>query len=208
MSESTKKKEVASRPQPPPTVPRPAEHRISPGASRQAVHRQTVGVARTGLLFALALILQWLEMLLPPLPLPVPAKPGLSNIVVMYALCYISRRYALAVALLKGLFAFLMRGLMAGLLSLTGGLLALVVMLVADYLTRAKISWLLLSVLGSLAHNAGQLLCLTLLMPVGTVQSMLPFLLLIGLLTGALSAALLKLALKALRQVPTWQMEE
>lgn len=68
-------------------------------------------VARLGMLFALAIALSFCESCLTPLLGLMPAmKLGLSNIVVMYALLYLSKRQALALVLLKALFALLTRG--------------------------------------------------------------------------------------------------
>ena len=82
-------------------------------------------VARLGMLFALAIALSFCESCLTPLLGLMPAmKLGLSNIVVMYALLYLSKRQALALVLLKALFALLTRGVSAGFLSLCGGLVS------------------------------------------------------------------------------------
>ena len=87
--------------------------------------------AWTGMLFALAIALSYLESLVPPLLGLMPAiKLGLSNIVVMYALLFLRTRTALLLVVLKALFAFLTRGATAGFLSLCGGALSLAVMLV------------------------------------------------------------------------------
>ena len=86
--------------------------------------------AWTGMLFALAIALSYLESLVSPLLGLMPAiKLGLSNIVVMYALLFLRTRTALLLVVLKALFAFLTRGATAGFLSLCGGALSLGVML-------------------------------------------------------------------------------
>lgn len=77
--------------------------------------------AWTGMLFALAIALSYLESLVSPLLGLMPAiKLGLSNIVVMYALLFLRTRTALLLVVLKALFAFLTRGATAGFLSLCG----------------------------------------------------------------------------------------
>ena len=64
--------------------------------------------AWTGMLFALAIALSYLESLVSPLLGLMPAiKLGLSNIVVMYALLFLRTRTALLLVVLKALFAFL-----------------------------------------------------------------------------------------------------
>ena len=93
------------------------------------MRKKSEKIAVCGLLGALALVLALLEGMLPPLPgLPPGAKPGLSNIATMFAAGSLGLPYALAVALVKGMFAFLTRGVTAGLMSLSGGLLSTLAM--------------------------------------------------------------------------------
>ena len=82
-------------------------------------------VAWTGMLFALAIALSFLESAITPLLGLMPAmKLGLSNLVVMYALLFLNTRTAAELVLLKALFALLTRGPTAGFLSLCGGVLS------------------------------------------------------------------------------------
>lgn len=86
-------------------------------------------VAFTALLAALALALSFLEGLLPPLPMMPPgAKLGLSNLATMYAAGSLGLPSALFLAVFKGAFALVTRGGMAGLMSLSGGVVSTVVM--------------------------------------------------------------------------------
>ena len=111
--------------------------------------------AWTGMLFALAIALSYLESLVSPLLGLMPAiKLGLSNIVVMYALLFLRTRTALLLVVLKALFAFLTRGATAGFLSLCGGALSLAVMLV---LLQLPVSGYIFCAGSALAHNLGQL---------------------------------------------------
>lgn len=90
-------------------------------------------IALSGLLFALAMALSFVEgtLVLPGL-LP-GMKLGLANIVVMYALFFMGPKQALVLDLLKALFVFLVSGWTAGFLSLCGGLLSLLVMWLLYY---------------------------------------------------------------------------
>ena len=109
--------------------------------------------AWTGMLFALAIALSYLESLVSPLLGLMPAiKLGLSNIVVMYALLFLRTRTALLLVVLKALFAFLTRGATAGFLSLCGGALSLAVMLV---LLQLPVSGYIFCAGSALAHNLG-----------------------------------------------------
>ncbi|HOD02241.1 MAG TPA: Gx transporter family protein, partial [Clostridiales bacterium] len=74
-----------------------------------------------GILSAQALLLSFLEGLLPSF-FPVQGiKLGLSNIVTMYCVSSPGISYALAVTLFKAFFALITRGAVASLLSLSGG---------------------------------------------------------------------------------------
>ena len=86
---------------------------------------KTHSIALSGLLFALAMALSFVEgtLVLPGL-LP-GMKLGLANIVVMYALFFMGPKQALVLDLLKALCVFLVSGWPAGCLSLCGGLLSL-----------------------------------------------------------------------------------
>ncbi len=162
---------------------------------RTLTTRQLVLLA---LLLALAICLQWLEGILPPLPAPVPLHIGLANMAVMYGLFFLGGPSALLLAILKAAFALLSRGLLAGLLSLVGGLLSVGVMLL---LKRCQSSYLLLSVGGALAHNAGQYLFLQLYYPSIAVVWFVPILIVFAVLTGLLTVTLLRAAIPLLQHV-------
>ena len=138
--------------------------------------------AWTGMLFALAIALSYLESLVSPLLGLMPAiKLGLSNIVVMYALLFLRTRTALLLVVLKALFAFLTRGATAGFLSLCGGALSLAVMLV---LLQLPVSGYIFCAGSALAHNLGQLAGAAVLLSSAMALGYAPVLLAAGLIVG------------------------
>lgn len=147
-------------------------------------------VAWMGLLCALCIALSFLESLIPlDGVLPPGIKLGLSNLVILYALYYLNPAYAYGLALLKGGFAFLTRGTMAGLLSTGGGLSAATVMLLLLLLPgRREKSPLLVSVAGGVVHNMAQLVLVRLLLRSAFALYYLPVLLFFGVVMGAVSA--------------------
>ncbi len=156
-------------------------------------------IALTGILAAVALALSFLEGLLPPLPMTPPGfKLGLSNIASMYAAGSLGLPCALFLAAVKGGFAFLTRGLAAGLMSLSGGLFS--AFCVWLLWRKSHISLMLLGVCGALAHNAAQLCCAYALTSAAVVFYV-PFLLLFGILTGLLTGTVLKLTLPPLEKL-------
>ena len=110
-------------------------------------------IALSAILCALAISLGFLESLLPPIPLlPPGAKPGFSNIITMFAAGSIGLPSALAIAVIKGGFAFITRGVTAGIMSISGGLLSAVAMYLLMRYARKIFGFIgILMVLGSIA---------------------------------------------------------
>ena len=153
--------------------------------------------AWTGMLFALAIALSWLESMVSPLLGLMPAiKLGLSNIVVMYALLFLRTRTAVLLVVLKALFAFLTRGTTAGFLSLCGGALSLGVYLLLLHLPG--VSGYIFCACGALAHNLGQLMGAAAILSSGMALADAPVLLVAGLIVGGISCVLTKALFAAL----------
>lgn len=157
-------------------------------------------VALMGMLFALALVLSYLEGLIPPL-LPVPGlKPGLSNIVVMCCVFFLGAKKAWGLAVLKALFVLLVQGPVGAALSLAGGLLSVGAMLLLNRGKRKR-PYALVSMAGGVAHNAGQLAAAAALL--GLVREMAVyavFLIPAGIVMGVLTALLLRALLPLLQK--------
>lgn len=174
---------------------RPTDENVtSVRQSRHTIQRLT----RLALLFALAMALSFLESLLPPPPVPAPGfKYGLSNIVIMYALLHMRAGDALILVLLKSLFALLYRGPLAAFIALCGGLLSFALTVLLLHHRQKKISYLMLSCISALAHNAGQFAAISLLYGL-SLFALFPFLTLTAIGTGAVTAVLLQSAVRAL----------
>ena len=163
---------------------------------------KTKKLVLTGLFFALALVLSIVENTLPPLPIPVPGvKFGLSNIAVMFALFFLSKSQAYTIAILKALFVIVTRGIIAGILSLFGGLLSLTVMLLLMFVFRDKISYLVLSIFGAGAHNIGQFVAITFIYTGMYLWAYIPVLLVSGVAAGIVTATLLRFILPAFKKL-------
>lgn len=147
-------------------------------------------VALTGMLFALAIAFSWLESYVTPLLGLIPAlKLGLSNIVVMYALLFLRIRTALMLVCLKALFAFLTRGMVAGILSASGGVMSFLVFTLLLWLP-VPISGYFFCVCGAIAHNLGQLVAAGIILSNAMALAYAPVLLVAGVGVGALSCVL------------------
>lgn len=146
--------------------------------------------ALMGLLFALSLVLSFVESAFSAF-IPIPGiKLGLSNIVVMYCLFFLGKKEAYALAALKAFFVFLTRGPVGAAMSLSGGLLSVTVMLL---LTRGERSPLFVSVCGGLSHNVGQLAAASLFLSSGMVFYYFPVLAVAGMGMGVFTGVTLRL---------------
>jgi len=156
----------------------------------------------TSLIFAAALVLAIVENMLPPLPIAVPGiKFGLSNIAVMYALFFLGKRQAYTIGLLKAVFVFVTRGGIAGLLSLSGGILSITVMILLMAIFREKITYLIISIFGAVFHNIGQFIVITVIYTGMNMWAYLPVLLISGLAAGIVTSTLLKFIMPAFQRL-------
>lgn len=141
------------------------------------------------LMLSLVFVLSIIEGIL--LPLPLHLRLGLSNVVTMYALFFMGRRYAFALALLKSTSVCLTRGPVAGLLSLSGGVFSLFVIVLLAAI-RPQASYFLLSACGAVGHNIAQLAAASWLTSTNLLLVLLPLLTASGVLAGGLTAVLLR----------------
>lgn len=119
---------------------------------------KTRKTAVLGLLAACAIILSYVEMLLPPIWAAVPGiKMGLTNIVILFVLYKFSSKYAAAISLTRLLVVLLLFGnFMTFAYSLAGAVLSLVIMAILK-----KTGWfstVAVSIAGGISHNLGQVL--------------------------------------------------
>ncbi len=147
-------------------------------------------IAFCAVMIALALALSYVERFIPlQLVIPLPGiKLGLANVVTMVALYRLRGRYAVAIVMLRCILGAVFGGGITGLMfSLTGGILALSVMLLAKRIPLFSVYGV--SILGAAAHNIGQILAAMVLLRSVYVAAYLPWLLLTAIVTGVLIGA-------------------
>ena len=135
------------------------------------------------LLLALALILSYLESLV-PMSFAVPGiKLGLPNIVVVFALYKLDFKAAACVSIIRVLLVSLLFGnVMVMIYSLAGAVLSLCLMWLLK--KSGKFSSVGVSVAGALGHNAGQVFTAMLLLETGGLIYYLPALCISGAIAG------------------------
>ena len=142
-------------------------------------------VALYGVMIALAMVLSYVEMLI-PLPVGIPGvKPGLANLVVFLALYTMTAREAFLISMVRILLVSITFGNgSAFLYSMAGGILSFLVMWSfqkKDFLLPVGVS-----IAGGIAHNVGQLLMAAVILENGAVFTYFPVLLAAGCITGGI----------------------
>lgn len=157
--------------------------------------------ARLALLVAVGLIIFVLESYI-TLPIAVPGiKPGLSNIVTLFTLYAFSRRDAWCVLILRVVLGSLFVGQIVWMsYSLAGGVMCLLAMSVCKTFLDEEYM-VILSAVGAIFHNMGQLLAAAVIMGSTAVFWYMPALLLGGVLCGILTGVCCKLIFNRLKNI-------
>lgn len=160
---------------------------------------KTSRVTYTGIMVALALILQLLEGTL-PIPYIAPGvKLGLANIITMIALLYFGFRNALVVVLMRTFMACFLSGRLSSFLySGAGALLSVLVMGFVFWKFRKHFSVHGISIMGAIAHNFGQIFVASLLISTVSVFTYFPILMISGMITGYFVGVIVSLLEKVL----------
>lgn len=152
-----------------------------------------------GMMLSLMLILGLMERLFVLVPQAPAIKPGLSNIVLMYALCTLNASSALWLLLLKVLLSGLMFAGVSGMMyAFCGGIMAYLAMVLL-YKTRA-FGLPGISVAGAVMHMLGQILCSRFLLGSWAAAAQLPLLLFSAVVTGVFNGTVTSLVIRALQK--------
>lgn len=142
-------------------------------------------LSRMALLTAAALILGYLDSLIPLVPSIPGIKLGLSNLVLLYAVFYMRPGETLILMLLKvGLSSLLFGNAVGALYALAGGILSTAAMLLLHRIPQ--ISVIPVSTVGGILHIIGQCVIGSILISFKSVLFYAPWLLISGTATGLL----------------------
>lgn len=143
----------------------------------------TKGLVTLSALIAVAMILSYIESLIPAFVAVPGVKMGLSNIATVFALYALGWQYAICVSVVRVLLSALLFGNVVGLIySLSGAALALIVMILLqkfDIFSSVGVS-----VAGGVAHNIGQVLAACVVMETASLAVYIIPLLLSGTVSG------------------------
>lgn len=152
-----------------------------------------------GLFAALAILMGYVEMMI-PVPVPIPGvKLGLANVIVLITMYYMDTKGAFFISLIRVLLSGLLFAGMAGLLySLAGAMLSFLAMALLK--KTGKCSIIGVSLAGGIFHNVGQVTVAAMVVENVRMAYYLPFLLVSGVVTGILIGIVAQTALKYLPQ--------
>lgn len=160
---------------------------------RLLINNKTKKLVSLAIMGALAIVLSTLEnLLLPAMPfLPPGAKPGLSNIVTMFAAGTFGIGATVYIVFIKSLFVLITRGMSAFAISLAGGILSAVVMTVLIRMKLKSVSFIGISVLAAISHNIGQLAMSIIYSGTIALVNYLPVLIIFGVISGMITGAII-----------------
>lgn len=150
--------------------------------------RKTISLKKytaMAILTAVSLILFTVEAALPPIPIQ-GVKIGFSNIVTLIAMIFLGRREAFIVLVMRIFLASIFAGSILSFgFSVVGGMMAFVIMALTVNVFGEKKIWIV-SVLGAVFHNAGQLAVAIVATGTPSLSLYSPVLLLSAIVTGAI----------------------
>ena len=149
----------------------------------------------TALMTAFAVVLSFVESLLPTAYfMPPGSKLGLSNIPVIFSASKLSVRETMLIVIAKSVFVFITRGATAFFMSLAGGFLSAVCMLIMLRKTR-DFGLVGIGVLSAVCHNIGQLTVSFFLVQSSAIIGYAPIMLITAVITGFLTGTVLKITM-------------
>ena len=147
----------------------------------------------TALMTAISVVLSFVESLLPTAYfMPPGSKLGLSNIPVMFSASKLSVGETLLIVVAKSVFVFITRGFTAFCMSLAGGILSALCMVLL-LKKKTGFGYAGIGVLSAICHNIGQLSVSFFLVQSSAVIGYAPVMLIASVVTGLLTGTLLRL---------------
>ena len=142
-------------------------------------------ITTMGMLIALAMVLGFVETLI-PINLGIPGmKLGLANIVVVIALFLFDIKTAVVVSILRIILIAMTFGNMSMMFySIAGASLSLLSMIAISKIK--SFSLISVSIVGGILHDVGQIICAAFVVRTNGVFTYLPVLMIAGLVSGAL----------------------
>ena len=152
-------------------------------------------VAFYGIFAALAVLMGYVEMIVPS-PVPIPGvKLGFANVIVLIALYFMGGKAALGINIIRVMISALLFNGFSGLLfSIAGAAVSYIVMVCVKKIKSASIIGV--SVAGGIAHNVAQIVVAAVILDTPGLMYDFPALLISGTVTGVVIGIISKYCLK------------
>ncbi len=152
-------------------------------------------VAFYGIFAALAVLMGYVEAMVPA-PVPIPGiKLGLANVIVLISMYFISNKAALGVNVIRVVMsALLFNGFSGFLFSIAGAGISYIVMVLAKRIKSSSIIGV--SVLGGVTHNIAQIGVAAIVLDTPGLMYYVPVILISGIITGVIIGIVSKYCLK------------
>lgn len=139
-----------------------------------------------------------------PLPFAIPSvKLGIANVITLYAIWTLGWKEAGAILIIRIFLGNVIAGnVMAMAYSLAGGLLCWVIMSLLKPIMKRSQIWIM-SILGAIGHNAGQLAVAIAISGTAAMAWYAPVLLVAGVITGAFTGYLTQILLSHMDKLKT-----
>ena len=139
-----------------------------------------------------------------PLPFAIPGvKLGIANVITLYAIWTLGWKEAGAILIIRIFLGNVIAGnVMAMAYSLAGGLLCWVIMSLLKPIMKRSQIWIM-SILGAIGHNAGQLAVAIAISGTAAMAWYAPVLLVAGVITGAFTGYLTQILLSHMDKLKT-----
>lgn len=163
---------------------------------------KTRKLTKIAMLLSMALVLSFLEgAIVIAMTMPVGIKLGLSNIAVVVCFCYLGVKEAYGIMFCKSIFVLVTRGFTSFLMSISGGIVSLTLMIILYKLLKVKDNLLLISVVGAISHNIGQVIMATIILNNFYTVYYLPILLVSGVVVGVTTGLIMTKLLPRLKKI-------
>lgn len=154
------------------------------------------------MMLTLLIVLSIIEGTFPPFPyLPPGVKLGLANVVVMYVLIFLGNKKAFLLIIIKSLLIFITRGTTSGIISFFGSSFSILILILSIHLFKSKISYIMLSIIGSVFHNIGQIIAVSIILNNNYVFYYFPVLIISGVIMGSITGVLLNIIMPVFNSI-------
>ena len=159
------------------------------------MRNKTIRLTQLAIAVTFAIVLSFIESQIPAFVAIPGVKVGLANIAVIFMLYKFGVKEAIVVSLVRIILISILFGQSVSFFySISGAVLSFTVMLLIKKLT--PLSEVVVSVVGGIMHNVGQIIAASILLETNVVVYYLPFLLVsgtvAGIVVGVVSAILIK----------------